>query len=500
MVDGVGQRSAVFASIAWRKRCVVVVIVLAIQFGSIRRSGAEDRVDLKYMYYQEDDGRIQVLTPAALIERDLSPTVNIKIEGIYNAISGASPTGAPLVTRGGTPSPAATESYSQYITEARENEREGRAEEDDNSEERGDGNEDGESREGRRFGKLRGVGARTGLALNRPLLRNLYHARAGATPQPQPRPQPRPAPSPAPSPSRSTSTTRTTSTPVATPAAQPVSTDLPTAEVEDERTAFNIELSKKIEDHTVSGMLSYSTESDYESVGLSLRDAIDFNKKNTTLTFGGAYTHDLVDSFARDTTEDKDTIDAMVGLTQVLGPATLFTVNLTLSQVTGFLDDQYKIVELNGVLVPEKRPDNKDKQILFLSLSHFFKTVQGAAEVSYRYYDDTFGIRADTYTLSWHQKLGRKVVLTPMLRWYQQTEADFYGIRFEGSPSAYSSDYRISALEAVGYGLKLVWSPSSRFSVDLAVERYEQSGTDGVTPDEAYPAANVVTAGARWWF
>ena len=72
-------------------------------------------------------------------------------------------------------------------------------------------------------------------------------------------------------------------------------------------------------------------------------------------------------------------------------------------------------------------------------------------------------------------------------------------MRFTGSPAAYSSDYRVSALNSLGYGLKLVFVPNARIQFDAEYLRYEQSGTDGVTPDDAYPAANVFIVGARIW-
>ena len=171
----------------------------------------------------------------------------------------------------------------------------------------------------------------------------------------------------------------------------------------------------------------------------------------------------------------------------------LFTLTLTLGQVEGYLDDQYKVVALNDVLVPEKRPESKDKQIVYTSLTRFIEALQGSAELGYRFYTDTFGIQAHTFTMAWHQKLASQLILSPMVRWYSQSEADFYDVSFSGSPTYYSSDYRVSALEALGYGVKLVWRPSSSWSLDIAAERYEQEGTDGITPQEAYPAANVLS-------
>lgn len=505
-----------------RVRAVAGWLSLVLLLAPLRRAAAEDRIDFKYMYYQEDDDRIRVLSPAVLLEKEFASGLTLRLEGIYNAISGASPTGAPYAASDGQLTPAATDPYSSYAGEAttapapaptvtrsddrdddRDDDREGEREEEREDEE--------EFEDGVRW--VTGARLKTP-ALPSRLLRRL-HAVAGASPAPEP-PPPEPPPAPAPSSdsgsSSSSSSDRgsSSSQPAPTPAApaapapaaptSPAKRRLPRAEIEDERVAANVELIKRLGSHTVSALFSFSTETDYESIGLAVRDAIDFNKKNTTLNLGAAFTHDTVEAYVRGTSEDKDTVEGMVGLTQVLSPKTLLTLNLTLGRVEGYLDDQYKVVWLNGALAPEHRPDQKDKHIAYVALLRYIETLRGSAELGYRFYDDTFGIQAHTFTLAWHQKLGPALVLSPMVRWYEQSEADFYGTEFAGTPTYYSSDYRVSALQAMGYGLKLVWRPTPAWSLDLAAERYEQEGTDGLTPDETYPAANLVTGGIRLWF
>lgn len=466
----------------------------------LRRAEAEDRVDFKYMIYQEDNDRIRVVTPALLLETDLTPTLSLKIEGVYNAISGASPTGAPGVKREATTGQKTTTTYaskpySSYAEEAHENENERESEEHEREEREG-----GFERGGFRFDRARlarGGAVARGLTLAGRDIAGL-HAKAGATP----RPTPTPAPVPQPQNNTPKSSTKTTTTKQAVSAPAPATkyTDVPMSNVEDERTAVNLDLTKRLGGHAVTGGFAYSTEEDYESMAVALRDAIDFNRKNTTLSLGAALTHDRIDAFVRKSVEDKDTIDLFLGVSQVINPTTLFSANLTLSMVNGYMDDQYKVVELNNTLVPEHRPDTKDKHILYLSLLHMFKEIGGTVEAGYRYYDDSFGVRGDTFSLAWYQKVSEQFTVRPSIRWYEQTAADFYDVTFSGSPDFYSSDYRISALQAFGYGLKVIWQPTDRFAADVAVERYEQSGKDGITPDEVYPAATIVTLGARVWF
>lgn len=144
---------------------------------------------------------------------------------------------------------------------------------------------------------------------------------------------------------------------------------------------------------------------------------------------------------------------------------------------------------------------------MYLALTRYFEPVRGSAEVSYRFYHDTFGITANTFGAAWYQKLGEKVVLSPSFRFYQQSEADFYG-RPSRAPRAagrrraeyYSSDYRLSELHAFTYGLSLTWRLHEHLSLDVAYKRYEMIGDDGQTSSDAYPAANVISAGFRLWF
>ena len=261
-----------------------------------------------------------------------------------------------------------------------------------------------------------------------------------------------------------------------------------------------MELIKTWDSHTFGVQFAYSTESDYVSKGLALRDAIDFNQKNTTLLLGISANHDLVQGFYQPDAVTKDSYEGMVGVTQLLDPQTFVTANVTLGQSSGYLTDPYKVSELNGTLVPEKRPDSRNKQIAYLALNHFIEPADASAELSYRYYHDSFGIMAHTVSFAWYQKLGEHFIVRPMLRYYQQGAADFYAVRFADAPEYYSSDYRLSELSAVGYGLKLIWKPSKLVSFDVDVERYQQQGRDGVTSQDAYPAATIIMMGATLWF
>jgi hypothetical protein len=105
--------------------------------------------------------------------------------------------------------------------------------------------------------------------------------------------------------------------------------------------------------------------------------------------------------------------------------------------------------------------------------------------------------------------LGEKVILRPGFRFYDQSAADFYIYRLDGtavtpvrnpSPAGpyYSSDFRVSAFRSYNTGLKLIWNPTPALQFDALLERYEMRGRDGVTPASAYVRATVLTLGARF--
>ena len=308
----------------------------------------------------------------------------------------------------------------------------------------------------------------------------------------------------------------------ATPSGQPApagSDQVPTATIDDRRKAWNADFSRQFSGLNVAVGIGNSRENDYVSNGWSLNTLTDFNRKNTTLLVGVAGTDDDVKVFFQRPLVKKRTNDVIVGVTQLLDPRTSVTVNVTWGRMTGFLADPYKLVQKNteifpGVSLPltfgENRPHERNKGILFVRLNRSVPSLRGAVDSSYRYYRDTNGTDAHTLDLSWFQRVGEKVMLRPSLRLYDQSAAEFYHYNldatkltpFSGPPRTggpfYSSDFRLSALRTVNYGLKVIWNVTDAIALDAALEQYDMYGRDGVTPASAYCTARIVTLGVKY--
>lgn len=415
-----------------------VILAACLLLLPLRKSSAEDRADFKFSYYLEDHGRTEAFSPGLLIETDLGPNTILTIQSVYDVISGATPTGEPMKRR--------TREVTSEVTSAT---------------------------------PLLGQTALT-----------TFVAVSGASGTTTLVPVTTLVPS---STTAMQTTTQTTSEEYGKPY-------LPMTEFEDQRLAVNLGLRHRHGEWVVDAGMAYSTESDYRSLAGSLIVSRDFNERMTTLSLGASLTHDDVRDTPTGHWEQKDTLDGQIQIAQVIDPNTLLKVSFVAGTSWGYLDDQYKFVLLNDAVIDEKRPDGRDKQIVYVSLNRHIEPLRGALEASYRFYTDTYGINAHTFGLDWYQNLGPKLILVPGARYYEQSAADFYATEFTGDPNVYSADYRLSKLGSVTYGVKLIWKVSDKFWADIAYDRYSQFGRDKETPGESYPKANVVTLGFKIWF
>ena len=171
------------------------------------------------------------------------------------------------------------------------------------------------------------------------------------------------------------------------------------------------------------GAVGYSEENDYRATYFKLSGSRNFNNDLTTVTLGFSHSADDIfptdaELFNRIRNENKRAISAAVSLSQVINRVTTFQTALSITEQSGVLSDPYKL--------QDARPDNKTQIALSNSLRYFFIEADGALQANYRYYHDDFGISSHTLDLSWFQNINRTFKISPMLRYYSQSAADFY--------------------------------------------------------------------------
>ena len=430
-----------------------------------RALGQEDEIGYRRSYYQEDDNRISVTTDVVQFDVGLKDNVRLTGNFVIDAISGATPTGAPPQSKWPFPTfnnyyqsaypTAYAGQYNQFIA--------------DNQ-----------------------IYVDSGLETYQQLTNDATAYALGTAPAIATN-------------SASASYQALTNNP------NLHNTKVPLTQMHDRRTAFSLGLPLTFGQHQITPSFAYSRESDYISWGGALNYSLSLNDKNTILSTGWAHNGDSVrdDLFKW---EPKTTDNVFLGLVQLFGPKAYLTLNASLGFESGYLADPYRGVmfadELqynpdDPALSPERRPRHRSTQILYASWTQFITPANGSVEFSYRFFHDTYGIFASTAELDWHQKIGKHVVVTPTFRYYLQNSADFYYVLVPdagGPPAYYSSDYRLSEFESFAAGITFTWRIVKHLSLDAGYLRYVMHGLDGVTSQSAYPSANVFNIGLRLWF
>lgn len=264
--------------------------------------------------------------------------------------------------------------------------------------------------------------------------------------------------------------------------------------------------------YTFSAGIGFSTEYDYTHLGANLGLSRDFNKRNTTLSVGLAYSQDDIDPVGgapiplsqmldvgdnsnKLGTDSKNVLDLLVGITQVLNRTTVMRINYSYSNSSGYLNDPYKILSVvdpltgdtlsrvpvgegpNGFYRYESRPDTRTKHSLFAEVKHAFGSP--VLHVSYRFMTDDWNIDSHTLETRLRWPIGSASYVEPLLRYYTQNEAEFYRASLvEGAPlpEFASADFRLGNFDATTVGVRFGHRNPSGSEWNARLEYYQQSG------------------------
>lgn len=275
--------------------------------------------------------------------------------------------------------------------------------------------------------------------------------------------------------------------------------------------------------------LSVSTEYDFTSVSLNGGMTHYFNQKNTTLNWGVSLSQDLIRPVGgapiggsdvslqhKDGDQSRNTAEARVGISQVLDKRSLVQVSVGLATSSGYHTDPYKIVsqlDANGGPVDyfyENRPDSRLKTYLHTNYRRHLSWGD-TLNASYRLTSDDWGVTSHTLETQYRWNVTNQLALTPKVRYYQQTAADFYQHHIESAPSTneyLSADSRLGELDGITLGAKLAYTTDSGSEFSVRLEQYEQSvddpdsqpGVQANLPQNSDLSATIVQFGYKFTF
>jgi len=197
----------------------------------------------------------------------------------------------------------------------------------------------------------------------------------------------------------------------------------------------------------------------------------------------------------------------LFGVTQVLGRHSLLQLNYGLSSSSGYHTDPYKVLTVldsNNNLVAsntpgqyqylfESRPDTRLRHSLYAGWKYIF--TEDVIDLSLRFTSDDWGIQTNTLDAKYRWAATQDFYVEPHVRWYTQTEADFYrpylregqDVTLAGNAvtpllTEASADSRLGAFDALTYGIKFGYALGRDSEVNLRVEQYTQTASNVSAP------------------
>ncbi len=221
-----------------------------------------------------------------------------------------------------------------------------------------------------------------------------------------------------------------------------------------------------------------SNENDYDATYGGIDVERHFNKKNTSVKLASSVSSDTlsptgrVDEQSKQFTQSKQSVSIVASITQLVSAQAMLQTGFGTTQLSGYLTDPYKALE------GDVRPESKNQYTWSAGARIFFAAQDAAMHIGYRYYTDDWSINSHAVKLSWYQNIKYDIQLIPSLRYYVQTEAEFYDRYFTTARSDgfFSSDYRLSSYGAISAKLKYVQT-LKRFSYTATIEWYDSSAS-----------------------
>jgi len=281
------------------------------------------------------------------------------------------------------------------------------------------------------------------------------------------------------------------------------------ASIEEKRIDVKVAPKKYFKDGTAGGLLAYSTENDYESIALGLDGTLEIFDKHTTLIGSVSFSDDTISPTDPDLSEARTAADGKKkssfsiyeGVSQVINKYSVLQVGVGYTSLSGYLSDPYKFVDL--------RPGSREQLTLSANHKQFFSVLDGAALLSnYRYYNDDWGIESHTLDVKWSQQFdisNYRLIVSPLMRYYTQTQADFYSLEQSPPDDQFnSSDSRLSTYGAVTFGFTSEFK-FSQWSLHFDWQQYysrEDLALFDASDDEAPALVNfsTFTAGVDYQF
>lgn len=221
------------------------------------------------------------------------------------------------------------------------------------------------------------------------------------------------------------------------------------------RTAYDLGVDYVVRDTTLTVGVSKSKEPDYDVSGTSIDIAQEVFGGMTTISMGYSRSLDQVGKMgAPEFSDSAKHWQYRAGVTQILTSGWLASVNAEVVSDDGYLGSPYRAARVFGAAVPERNPRTRTSRALkFRSITELGerKAVRG----EYRYFWDTWGIKAHTLEAGFSRYFGSQWLADAMVRYNTQSKALFYSDNAQSETLYVSRNRQLGTFKSYSLGAKL---------------------------------------------
>jgi len=238
------------------------------------------------------------------------------------------------------------------------------------------------------------------------------------------------------------------------------------SEYTEERVQTSIGLDYLNDNSIISYSFTKSVESDFDASTHSFGITQDMFGSMTTVSLSFAIGDNIVTKTGSDNFEEFSNFnDYRVSLSQVLTKNLVMSLTYNIITDEGFLNNPYRRIRyldsnatdgysFQDELYPETRTTNAAS----ISLRYYLP-YKAALYGSYRYFTDSWGIKADTYEIGYVHPLESNWTFETSYRFYSQTQADFYSdlFPFVDPQNIYARDKELSTFSDINVAMGITY-------------------------------------------
>ena len=225
------------------------------------------------------------------------------------------------------------------------------------------------------------------------------------------------------------------------------------------RNDFGLALDYAVRDSLITLAVGASKEPDYSTRSISVDVAQETFGGMTTVNLGFTRGADKVGQKTIGFFDQAKHWQYRVGVTQILTPKWLASVNLEAVSDTGYLGNTYRVARVFGAAVPERHPRTRSSRAVKVRAIGRLDLggARDAVRAEYRYFWDNWDIKAHTVEAGYSRYLGQSFLADAFIRYYTQTAALFYSDNAQGETTYVSRNRQLSEFNNVVVGGKLTF-------------------------------------------